>query len=344
MVDARLGRRRRDVQLRDLIARLRTIPEEGELAMGFVPEALVSLLDADLTAAYRPDRASNGWSLGFLNMAGYPETKTIKTGLEKFLASAPASFALFDPDRPAPEDRNHVVRPRARCDEATWVDTPIVRDVLRPHGLGHLDQIRVLVCDGPSLLSWVGALRARPFGEREVGLMARLQPALTTRLRLERKLNGAQLYWECLTATLDSIASPAFLLMSGRVEHANLLAKPLLDRDRGEMERTLASSQDGSVSRAQISISGVPSIELCIVHEPRDNVQRRLEALSFTWRLTPAEARVLRHLVQGDSNKTIATKLACAEVTVEYHVTRVMRKAGADGRTKLLSRFWMTAH
>ncbi|MFN7145599.1 MAG: response regulator transcription factor, partial [Myxococcota bacterium] len=53
-----------------------------------------------------------------------------------------------------------------------------------------------------------------------------------------------------------------------------------------------------------------------------------------------AQSQVLRGVVRGLSNKEIASELGNAEATVEVHVTRLLRKAGAGGRTALVTRFW----
>ncbi len=50
------------------------------------------------------------------------------------------------------------------------------------------------------------------------------------------------------------------------------------------------------------------------------------------------QARVLERLAIGESNKQIAAALACAEVTIERHVTSLLRASGASSRTGLLAR------
>lgn len=52
--------------------------------------------------------------------------------------------------------------------------------------------------------------------------------------------------------------------------------------------------------------------------------------------LTPAEGRVLRALLLGESNKEIASRYGCALRTVELHVTNLLRKHGVTSRTRLI--------
>ena len=61
------------------------------------------------------------------------------------------------------------------------------------------------------------------------------------------------------------------------------------------------------------------------------------------WHLTPREDQVLEHLVEGLSNKQIASMLGCASRTVDVHVTHLLRKSGASGRAQLIASFWRTA-
>ncbi len=66
----------------------------------------------------------------------------------------------------------------------------------------------------------------------------------------------------------------------------------------------------------------------------------RLSAAKRAWSLTERQTAVLALVVVGESNKSIAATLGCAEVTVESHVTALLRKSGSDSRTRLVARFW----
>lgn len=50
--------------------------------------------------------------------------------------------------------------------------------------------------------------------------------------------------------------------------------------------------------------------------------------------LTPRQLQVLEQLVQGNSNKVIASDLKLAEATVKMHVTSIMRSLGVSNRTQ----------
>jgi DNA-binding NarL/FixJ family response regulator len=54
--------------------------------------------------------------------------------------------------------------------------------------------------------------------------------------------------------------------------------------------------------------------------------------------LTTAELGVLALVKTGQSNKEIAARLFISVRTVESHVAAILRKTGASGRSKLISR------
>jgi DNA-binding CsgD family transcriptional regulator len=72
----------------------------------------------------------------------------------------------------------------------------------------------------------------------------------------------------------------------------------------------------------------------------RADVDTRLVAMRAIWSLTARQSEVLRHVVEGASNKEIAERLDCAENTVELHMTRLLQKAGLSSRARLIAQFW----
>jgi two-component system nitrate/nitrite response regulator NarL len=65
-------------------------------------------------------------------------------------------------------------------------------------------------------------------------------------------------------------------------------------------------------------------------------------AAGLAGRLSDREARVLRCLMQGDSNKVIAYRLGLAEPTVKVHVKSILRKVQAANRTQ--AAMWARQH
>ena len=56
------------------------------------------------------------------------------------------------------------------------------------------------------------------------------------------------------------------------------------------------------------------------------------------WQLTARQTEVLGLVTQGLTNKEVADALRCAEVTVEKHVTALLRRLGVASRTALAAR------
>lgn len=75
---------------------------------------------------------------------------------------------------------------------------------------------------------------------------------------------------------------------------------------------------DGEMVRTEVGTNG---------HVPQANS-------SYTPRLSARQQSILRCLIQGDSNKTIARKMAIAEATVKVHVKAILRRIRVHNRTQ----------
>ena len=81
--------------------------------------------------------------------------------------------------------------------------------------------------------------------------------------------------------------------------------------------------------------------EITIPPSVREQLGPRVAAAAIAWRLSRRQAQVLLLLALGESNKEIAARFDCAEVTVEYHVSALLRRSGAETRARLLAKFWL---
>lgn len=54
--------------------------------------------------------------------------------------------------------------------------------------------------------------------------------------------------------------------------------------------------------------------------------------------LSPETRRVLRLLLLGKSNPEMARQLRCSTKNIEYHVSKILRKARTPSRTRLLAK------
>lgn len=67
---------------------------------------------------------------------------------------------------------------------------------------------------------------------------------------------------------------------------------------------------------------------------PRGSSKESCSLLSL---LTPAERLVAAHVMQGLSNKEIATTLAKSEATVKHQVASVLGKFGVSSRSRFIA-------
>jgi DNA-binding CsgD family transcriptional regulator len=143
-----------------------------------------------------------------------------------------------------------------------------------------------------------------------------------------------------LAAALEAIGAPSFIADAhGRLLHANDAGRRLWEADPAGTGEILAGAPlgktGGGVEYAQLD--ALPAWLLVLRAQP---LEARLARVARAWALTPRQADVLRLVAQGDTNKAIAAALGCAEVTVELHVSAILRKAHVDRRAALTAAFW----
>jgi len=319
---------------RDLIEALDRAPVSARPLPEVVTQ-LPALLDAEQACAFLVRSEGGIHRLEFFHGAGMPAG--IKPAFERWLPHAPKRFAAYDPARPDPRQRNLALRSRDVL-ALTGVTAPAVnRSFLPRFALSESDQLRVLVCEGPSLLAWVGALRARPFSRDEQRLLAALTPALQRRLALER-LTGE------IGDALEDVPAAAFVLGgAGAVLHANAAGRALLERDRKAVEDRLATARKGNCPGVRVArLLADGELRLAILMTPGDPAPL-VEVVRLDWRLTPRQAQVLQLVARGMSNRAVAAQLSCAESTVELHVTALLEKSGCESRARLVARLWSGA-
>ena len=250
------------------------------------------------------------------------------------------AFGLYDSSRPEPWQRNRAL---AFGDFGPGgIQHTALTPLLVQLGLDGLDQLRALICEGPSLLAWIGGFQQETFGAQEKAVLDALVPALRRRLRLERQLADQTLRAAALAAALEAIAAPAFLhTHSGRVLHANAAGRALLHAEaRGLGEHLRAGP---GYARTEIVSPGAPAMTLSVRESPPEDVGPRLARAAARWGLSPREREVLALLARGAANKTIAGALRVSEGTVEAHVTHLLHKAQAESRAALVAALWTQA-
>ncbi len=321
--------------------RLHTLtPEGGSVLREVVPD-LNRLLEADLSLAHGVTVAENR----VLDLQMLARTPALRSWMvDAWLGSLrglPPTYGLYDASRPEPRQRNRALR-YEDLDDSRGAGTAL-RPIICRLGLGSHDQIRVLICDGPSLLAWVGGYRRGSFGPSEKIALQFLVPGLRRRLRLERQLGEQQLRAAALPVAMEAISAPAFLLDGhGRVLHANAAGRALLEVDRVAALADLRTGVGYSVAR--VEASGQRAFALAVRQAAPVDVAPKVVEASRRWGLSPREGQVLALLARGTANKTIASALRVSEGTVEAHVTHLLHKAQAESRAALVADFWSGHH
>ena len=75
--------------------------------------------------------------------------------------------------------------------------------------------------------------------------------------------------------------------------------------------------------------------------EAAKSFSEEAKRIAANWGLTQKQQEVLKPLVLGHSNKEIARFVGCSEVTVEYHLTQILARAGLSSRNRLVAAFWL---
>ncbi len=323
-------------------------PGDAPAAHWFLPELKV-MLRAEFAGAYRPAATEAGWSLDFMHGTS---TAADYVGIFRdYVDKLPRSesfLALGNPHLVQREQRDRVflLSEIVRVQRLGERAEPF-HSLFRQLGIAGHDQLRVLICDGPQQLAWVGATRQEPFTRREALALRRLVQPLRERLRLERHVATPRLLSAALDAALEALPIAAFVLGPKlRIECANRLGLALVERDRaGVLEALRRSERAAESAKATTSAFAItrlvaPGLSryLLAVQRQPDPVVVQVMRAQKAWALTTRQARILELMANGDSNKEIAVALACAESTVETHVTELFRRSGARSRAGLVGR------
>jgi DNA-binding NarL/FixJ family response regulator len=150
-----------------------------------------------------------------------------------------------------------------------------------------------------------------------------------------------------LNEALEALGRPAFLLgPDDSIEIANRRGATLLERDSKGVLDAIRESGRGP---GPFKITRPPSepsegYRLAILKEQPPSSIDRLAQAERDWGLTSRQTKVLQLIAVGaHTNKEIAVAIGCAEVTIENHVTELLRRSGAKSRTDLVGRLFTLA-
>ena len=333
--------RRAVADLVDFLERRSDVP-----VLDVVTRTLPALVGAEMGCSYRPGVALTGSYLDFVHVHGAPEP--FVTLLDRYSRRAPTRLftGTFDALHPSATDRNKAVLATGLFDDREAMERlPFMQECLRPAGIADYQHLRALICDGSLLLGWVGVLGTGVYGPREHAILDAIIQPLKKRMRLDKRLRDAGVNASAVETIIEALPGAAFIVRDDDVVvHANATGRALLDADVIELQERLrtqgAGHQNGGIEIHAFAGEENRNYRLVVIDAPRMDRDARLAMVERLWRLTPRQRQVLALVVAGDANKTIAERLRCAVVTIEVHVTALLRKAGVDGRAALVAKFW----
>jgi len=322
---------------------LATMVDGGPPGVSVVLPEFRRLLGMEFGLSFAVGDRGEGPALDFLFGYGVP-TAQVRAALGEMMRRFRGCFGGFDALHPERPQRNLPMTMRDVVAASPRLP-PVVGELFPRFGIAGFDQLRVLVCEGSSLLAWVGGFREAPFTDRDKRVLGALVPALRRRLAVERQLGEAPVAIAALAAALEAVGTAAFVIRgSGAVVHANSAGRALLAEDRRLVTALLHDRVRGLAAASSDLVrleGGVPDHWLALLRGgSRPDPAPRVAAAARRWGLTAREAQVLDRLARGEANKTIAAALGCAPNTVEVHVSALLGKSGCESRAQLVARFW----
>jgi DNA-binding NarL/FixJ family response regulator len=125
----------------------------------------------------------------------------------------------------------------------------------------------------------------------------------------------------------------------GRLRQEDPAARVIMlsiDEGEDDIHRALKAGALGYASKSIGGAELLAAIEAVLEGRTyvAESLRGRLEQRQSRSELSPRELEVLRHVVEGRSNKEIAAELGLSEVTVKVHVGHILQKLGVEDRTQ----------
>jgi len=328
-------------RIRDLTGDLATIRDGGPPALSWIVAALREILDADKAGAcaYAPRGA------GLCLEVAY--TDRTPTGLmpaaDAFLADKTVGWTSFNPMRPEPKQRN-VALTISEVKHLTGVKTaPVLTDIYARFGLLADDNLRVLICEGPSLLAWIGMFQGAAFEPRQKRILSHLIAPIRRRLSVERLLQEAPSTRVLLDAVLEALPAPVFVFdADGVLLETNTAGAGWLASDRAGRREVLRQALRGRAAPGQFQVTevkvGAAVTRYLVVFKGDESSAHAWRTAAAAWGFSARERQVFALLARGLTNRAIAADLAISERTVEVHLTSMFEKAQVETRAELVVR------
>ena len=302
-------------------------------------DALRALMDTEQVWMFQFQPALESWRVSRWVATGDPDG--FAQAFSNTLATSPGEWAWFKPSCPDPAQRNRVVESLSAASKAApgyFESSRVFRDAMYPYRLHRHRQLRVLVCDGAQLMGWFGAVQPDEPTQRQHELLRALVPSVRRRMLAERRLDSTLLKAAALETALELIDAPALILERGAVAHCNRAGSLLLADAADDLLAACARARVQPERGIELLPIGPDQTIAIVRRTQRLGVAERIAAIESSWKLSRRTAEVLRHVIDGQTNATIAQLLGVSTRAVELHVTKLLDLAGVDARAALVAR------
>ncbi|MBV8756563.1 MAG: helix-turn-helix transcriptional regulator [Deltaproteobacteria bacterium] len=306
---------------------------------------LRTLARVEAVACVSPVRTTTGWAVDRFHADNVPNAARFRMLLASYLTRAGDAYGWFDPHRPEADQRNVFVDLRDRISADELATSPGVLEVLQPVRLHEHHVVRALVCEGESLIAWLGVFHPTALTAHQRGQLERALPALRKQLIVERQVQAAPLIAAALDAVLEHIAAPAFIIASGgRIFDVNAAGRAILATRPAEVSASLAAAVAHEKTALPVELTpldagAAPDHWLAIVRAPDadSRIAHAIARVSARLKLTPRQRDVLSRVVTGDTNAAIAAMLSISERAVEQHISALFERSSVTSRAALVT-------
>ncbi len=325
---------------RELIQSMRTIDPDGPSALSWVTAELPALLGME--KAYACVYGERGG--GHIGLDAF-FAERFRRGTEALFdewvqRQPPPTWTTYHPLRPEPRQRNRVLNLAAILRIAGRPRDEIpVAEIERRAGIFHDDVLRILVCDGESLLAYVAAHQPDRPTQRQKVAFAAVLPALRRRLTLERRLAHGARTSAALDAALEAIGTPAFVVSLRGYVHERNASGEGRDLRRALADAVMRRPTAYALEIVPLALARAGPAYLVLLRGGNHD-QRAAACVAVATKrrgLTARQSAVLARVLRGASNAAIAAELGVSSRAVEQHVTALFDRFGVESRAALVA-------
>jgi DNA-binding CsgD family transcriptional regulator len=336
---------RNDGRLNALIAELEVLRPDDPAQLAGVLAKLRELWGVEALVCSSPVPTTSGWVIERFIADGLPNPTRFRSLSAALIAQNPEPYGFFDADAPESPQRNVLVDVRARVPAKQFESSRAYREVLAPLRLHEHHLYRAVLCEGRTVLAWLGLYHPTPLTDAQRKQVTVVLPALRKRLAHERQLAAGPLISAALEVVLDQIAAPAFVVgANGRLLEVNEAGRALLTTRRAELAKAITATLANEEAPIPIDLTpldsrGAKNHWLAVLRTRTEDsrVADALARAATRLGLTRRQREVLEHVITGGSNATIADALRVSERAIEQHLTAIFDRAAVDSRAALVT-------